>query len=112
MLLVFEVCVLLNIHNLDTLGISFNKASKLADSSTCVGTSINRRYGLNMAWQDVFSDIRIDGFVNGISKNIQRCFRCIITIFTEVAHTRHRLYEIVIEQHFINTACGHQEHWH
>ncbi len=53
---------------LDSLGISLNKASKLADSSMITGRQLIDE-SIESAWSDVFSDLRINGFmVNGVRK--------------------------------------------
>ena len=55
-------------YNLDSLGISLQKASKLADSSSMTGKRLIEE-SIEFAWQQTMKDLRIDGFmVNGIRK--------------------------------------------
>ena len=91
-------------YNLDTLGISFNKASKLADSSHVSARQLIEDM-VNMAWQDVFSDIRIDGFrVNGISKTYRSVLDASLPHLPSGTYTTSFIRNCDIEQHFINTA--------
>lgn len=61
-------------YYLDTLGISINKASKLADSSMITAKNLVDE-SVEMAWGDVFGDIRADGFnVNGVQRNYENFF--------------------------------------
>lgn len=53
-------------YYLDSLGISLNKAAKLSDSATLTARGLISE-AINLAWEDVLSDLRIDGFrINGI----------------------------------------------
>lgn len=49
-------------YNLDSLGISLNKVSKIADSSSVTGKQLIRE-SIEFAWQQVMNDLRIDGFM-------------------------------------------------
>ena len=61
-------------YNLDSLGISLQKASKLADSSSMTGKRLIEE-SIEFAWQQTMKDLRIDGFmVNGIRKTYQNKF--------------------------------------
>lgn len=55
-------------YNLDLLGISLNKAAKLADSAMITGRELVQE-SVEFAWEQVMKDLRIDGFlVNGVQK--------------------------------------------
>mgnify|MGYP003611444387 CR=1 FL=1 len=55
-------------YNLDSLGISLSKTSKLADSSMITGRELVQE-SVEFAWQQVMKDLRIDGFmVNGVRR--------------------------------------------
>lgn len=91
-------------YNLDTLGISFNKVSKLSDSAHISARQLIEDM-VNMAWQDVFSDIRIDGFrVNGISKTYRSVLDASLPHLPSGTYTTMFTRNCDIEQHFINTA--------
>lgn len=61
-------------HNLNAYGISLNKASKIADSAFVTGKNLVETM-IDKAWNDVFSDISIDGFkLKGITKSINSFF--------------------------------------
>lgn len=68
------VCETTYPYYLDTLGISLSKASDLADSSKVTGRQLIDD-AIEMAWQDVFSDLRADGFmVNGVQRTHETFF--------------------------------------
>lgn len=61
-------------YNLDTLGISLNKASKLADSSMITGRELINE-AIEFGWEQTMKDLRIDGFmVNGVRRTFQSKF--------------------------------------
>lgn len=58
-------------YYLDSLGVSLNKAAKLSDSATLTARGLISE-SINLAWEDVLSDLRIDGFkVNGIQSTVK-----------------------------------------
>lgn len=68
------ICDTVYPYNLDTLGISLNKASALADSSKVTGKMLVDE-SVNFAWQQVFSDLKIDGFkVAGVTQTYSQVF--------------------------------------
>lgn len=62
------VCSTAYPYYLDTLGVSLSKTAKLADSSRVTAQRLIEE-SVDMAWWDVFQDLRVDGFaLNGIQK--------------------------------------------
>jgi len=87
-------------YNLDSLGISLNKASKLADSSTLTGKNLITE-SIEFAWQQTMSDIRVDGFmVNGLQTNYANEFTA--TSLNEGLYTKTFTRNCDIESFFFN----------
>jgi hypothetical protein len=62
------------VYNLDSLGISLQKAAKLADSSTITGKQLIQE-SIEFAWMQTMQDLRVDGFmVNGVRKTYSNKF--------------------------------------
>ena len=61
-------------YYLDNLGISLNKAAKLADSAFLNGKNLIDN-SIKMAWDSVLNDIRVDGFkISGVSRTQKDVF--------------------------------------
>ena len=61
-------------YNLDSLGISLQKAAKLADSSTITGKQLIQE-SIEFAWMQTMQDLRVDGFmVNGVRRTYSNKF--------------------------------------